>query len=94
MNERIKALQVLATVKENTPGAYGDHEWRSKLDAEKFADLIIRECINQCDLIGMSYTVLRKNTDDFVEKNRLAEGDLAATHIKNAIAATFWNTPE
>jgi hypothetical protein len=64
------------------------------VDLEAYADLIIRECVNQCDLIDAAYTKLRLGTDDFTDKNRFAEGQLAVYHVKASIAATFWSTPE
>lgn len=44
MNERIKELMTQATVEVRSHGAFGESERYSKLDPEKFAELIVREC--------------------------------------------------
>ncbi len=51
MNERIKELVKQATIEVRSHGAFGESERYTKLDPEKFAELIIRECANQCDLL-------------------------------------------
>lgn len=43
MNERIKELMTQATVEVRSHGAFGESERYSKLDPEKFAELIVRE---------------------------------------------------
>jgi uncharacterized protein (DUF2164 family) len=50
MNERIKELIKQATTIE-------EHKWGvsyDKFDKEKFAELIVRECLNQCYNRGMN----------------------------------------
>lgn len=44
MNERIKELMTQATVEVRSHGAFGESERYNKLDPEKFAELIVREC--------------------------------------------------
>ena len=48
MNERIRELRRLATLVETYTANDGSvHEGKS-VDLEKFAELIVRECIDQC----------------------------------------------
>jgi hypothetical protein len=48
MNERIKELAIQSGL--NAP--YGsDHEGLRDFDYRKFAELIVRECANHCDLL-------------------------------------------
>ena len=51
MNERIKELEKLATEVEHSHGAFGEYEKYYRLNTEKFAELIVRECANHCDLL-------------------------------------------
>jgi hypothetical protein len=44
MNERIQELLEQATVEVRGHGAFGEPERYTKLDPEKFAELIVREC--------------------------------------------------
>ena len=52
MNKKIKELRKQATIKIRSHGAFGEPESREQLDEEKFAELIIEEClsnIQNCD---------------------------------------------
>lgn len=44
MNERIKELEKLATEVEHSHGAFGEDEKYYRLNTEKFAELIVKEC--------------------------------------------------
>jgi hypothetical protein len=44
MNERIQELMKQATVEVRSHGAFGEPERYTKLDPEKFAELLIAEC--------------------------------------------------
>lgn len=46
MNERIEELKRLATEVERGHGAFGEVERTYRLNVDKFAELIIRECIS------------------------------------------------
>ncbi len=46
MNERIKELEKLATEVEHSHGAFGEYEKYYRLNPEKFAELIVRECMS------------------------------------------------
>lgn len=55
MNEKIAELKRQATIKIRSHGAFGEPESREQLDADKFAELIIRECIDICDNVQFRY---------------------------------------
>ena len=57
MNEKIKELKRQATIKIQSHGAFGEPESWAQLDADKFAELIIKECINIADNRG-AYEVI------------------------------------
>lgn len=48
MNPKIKALYDQAMEEVRSHGAFGENERYMKLNPEKFAELIINECINIC----------------------------------------------
>lgn len=50
MNERIKELMTQATVEVRSHGAFGESECYSKLDPEKFAELIVKACADAADM--------------------------------------------
>ena len=53
MNERIKGLKEQAliwAIETLDPDALNDNEWAVAID-EKFAELIVAECANHCDLL-------------------------------------------
>ena len=53
MNERIRKLLNEATkIVETTDHCSGDSESHTEVDVEKFAELIVRECINHEELLG------------------------------------------
>lgn len=56
-NERIQELIEQATTKESfyPAGCNGHHEDRYYFDKEKFAQLIVRECMNLCDTTHEMY---------------------------------------
>ena len=60
MNERIRELALQAGL--NAP--YGsDHEGLRDFDYKKFAELIVRECINEIAYIGKANEVFGDRTD-------------------------------
>jgi hypothetical protein len=52
MNERIKELADQSTVQEGSHGAFGEPTINEYVDLEKFAKLIVKECI---ELAGNHY---------------------------------------
>jgi hypothetical protein len=56
---------------------------------EEFAELVVQECLRECDHVSAQHKKHRAFTLDFNEKNILAQGETAAVMIKNAIATKF-----
>jgi len=52
MNERIRELAERATIQEGSHGAFGEPTINEYVDLEKFAELIVAECI---ELAGNHY---------------------------------------
>ena len=57
--------------------------------AEKFAELIVRECMKTCDETQAAYLKYRKESDDFQDKNIYAEGEAACDIIKYKLKKQF-----
>ena len=74
MNERIKELIAQATVEVRSHGAFGESERYSKLDPEKFAELIIRECMSVARGMRNPPNLNYKPSDRFVDELRLHFG--------------------
>ncbi len=85
MNERIKSLLAKAhlDVMENLGGMDTNHV------SEKFAELIVRECMNICDVEKADYDKCRKGAWDFDEKNIYSEGASACDTIKHKMKHRF-----
>jgi hypothetical protein len=67
MNEQIQELIKQATVEVRSHGAFGETERYTKLDPEKFAELIVQECIAQCEQVATAADAKSKSkfvTDD------------------------------
>ena len=54
-----------------------------------FAELIIQECIHLCAETEASYSLIRRMTSDFSEKNIFAEGEVAARVVATKIKQHF-----
>jgi hypothetical protein len=80
MNERIRELAERATDK-----------WLGGefFDREKFARLIVTECIEICDSKRIEYTKLCKDAASFEKKNIYAEGEISAHQIRLLIQKHF-----
>jgi hypothetical protein len=52
MNLRIQELKKQAMVEVRSHGAFGEVECYKTLDEDKFAELIVRECINKVNEVG------------------------------------------
>ena len=66
MNERIQELIVEATVKVNNPlvDSHGEivcDDWEETIDLEKFAELIVRECVSTLNEMHMWQSVNNQN---------------------------------
>lgn len=69
MNDKIKKLKRQATIKIQSHGAFGEPESRQQLDVDKFAELIIEEClsnIQNCDG-DIDYAIYKIKKDFGVE---------------------------
>jgi hypothetical protein len=85
MNQRIRELKEQAT---RTAMWIGDPD-AGELDAEKFAELIVRECMTMSDELKAQYLTSRKSTMDFDEKNIYAEGEAACDVLKYKMKKHF-----
>jgi len=85
MNERIKELAEQAGY---LPDMFGVGHWDMP-ECQKFAELIVRECINKCDAKRAEYTKLSKDADNFTDKNLWAEGEISAHRIRISIQEHF-----
>jgi hypothetical protein len=56
---------------------------------EKFAELIVRECMTMCEETQAGYFKHRKAADDFQDKNIYAEGEAACDVIKYKMKKHF-----
>jgi hypothetical protein len=56
---------------------------------EKFAELIVRECMTMCDETQSDYFKHRKASNDFTDKNIYAEGEAASDIIKYKMKKHF-----
>ena len=96
MNERIKeladhALQIVAD--EHTKGDASrlntDAYHVKELINQKFAELIVNECMAMCNETKADYLKHRKDAYNFQEKNIYAEGEAASDIIKYKIKKHF-----
>ena len=88
MNDRIKELAKQAEVK-----------WLHQEDViystmtleqfEKFAELIVAECMEMCDNVSADYLKHRKAAFDFQDKHIYAEGEAACDIIKYKMKKQF-----
>ena len=89
MNERIKELAVQADllIKKSNGDEfrYGNFDPRF----QKFAELIVKECMTICDETRADYFKHRKASDDFTDKNIYAEGEAASDMIKHKMKKHF-----
>ncbi len=85
MNERIRELA------EQAVNSISDHIDFDIPDVfkEKFAELIVVECMKTCDDLQTQYLTSRKSTTGFHEKNIYAEGEAACDIIKYKMKKQF-----
>jgi DNA-binding ferritin-like protein len=84
MNERIRELAKEAAREMNETGTYSEPKFQ-----EKFAELIVQECMTMCDNVSADYFKHRKAADDFQDKNIYAEGEAACDIIKYKMKKQF-----
>lgn len=90
MNERIQELAEQAKfMAEEDINRQISYNTELKAFAEKFAELLVRECANICDAKRAEYTKLSKDADSFKDKNLWAEGEISAHRIRISIQEHF-----
>ena len=91
MNAKIKELIEQATEQVSQPeGTYGlISDYVFKFNKEKFAELIVRECITMADELKVQYLSYRKEETDFEVKNIYAEGEAACDTLKYRMKKHF-----
>jgi hypothetical protein len=92
MNERIRSL--LERAEYQAQKQYGP-DWEVYVEPsreqilEKFAELIVEECMTMCDTVSADYLKHRKGAFDFQDKNIYAEGEAACDIIKYKMKKHF-----
>ena len=83
MNERIKEL-----AKQAVSGIQTDF-YIPDVFKEKFAELIVKDCMALCDELKVEYFNHRKGTMDFEEKHIYAEGEAACFNLRFKMKKQF-----
>jgi hypothetical protein len=89
MNERIRELAEQAGVFAGDFAGAGLYSIHNKEEVEKFAELIVKECMTMSDELKAQYLTSRKSTIDFDEKNIYAEGEAACDVLKYKMKKHF-----
>jgi hypothetical protein len=90
MNEQIRELAEQAKfMAEEDINRQISYNTELKAFAEKFAELIVQECMTMCDNVSADYFKHRKAADDFQDKNIYAEGEAACDIIKYKMKKQF-----
>lgn len=90
MNERIKLLAEQAGFFPVPDDTESDWEYRAEnARYEKFAELIVQECMSMCDEQRARYFGHRVATDDFQDKNIYAEGEAACDILRYKMKKQF-----
>jgi hypothetical protein len=101
MNEQIEKLALRAgeyvnsvyipPVRSKTPDKIwedGHVDWHTQFN-QKFAELIVEECMTMCDTVSADYLKHRKGAFDFQDKNIYAEGEAACDILKFKMKTYF-----
>ena len=88
MNERIRELAHQAR-QIGEYGNYGQIQLSPAQFEQKFAELIVEECMTMCDTVSADYLKHRKGAFDFQDKNIYAEGEAACDIIKYKMKKHF-----
>lgn len=90
MNERIKQLAKQATTIEVLSGrGFDETQYTERFSKEKFAQLIVKECIGAISEVKESFFEFRLETDDFTEKIRFFAGEDACNQSVRKIETLF-----
>ena len=88
MNERIRQLAEQARIKDHW--SMDERRYLTNyLDEQKFAELIVRECVKTCDETQAAYLKYRKESDDFQDKTMYHEGEAACYIVKYKLKKQF-----
>jgi hypothetical protein len=85
MNQRINELVAQSYITERAPSGEGYREFSK----EKFAALVVQDCVAICDELMAEYLVCRKGVMDFSDKAVYAEGETACDRVKRRIQKRF-----
>jgi len=90
MNERIRQLKHQASLwcDMNIPEKFSEDGYGSAWE-DKFAELIVRECMTICDETRKIHERLIKNALEFSDKNIYAAGASTSDRIKYGIVKHF-----
>ena len=88
MNERIEKLAEQAVLQANEVFDQKGKDY-SRIVMEKFAELIVQECMEMCDTVSADYLKHRKGAFDFQDKHIYAEGEAACDIIKYKMKKHF-----
>jgi hypothetical protein len=88
MNDRIRELIREAESTTNEGIGFEGQEYLDML-MERFAELIVKECMTMSDELKAQYLTSRKSTMDFDEKNIYAEGEAACDVLKYKMKKHF-----
>jgi hypothetical protein len=90
MNKRIRELAEKSGFFPVPDDTESDWEYRAEnARYEKFAELIVAECMSMCDERRAVYFGHRMASDDFIDKNMYAEGETACDAIRYKIKQHF-----
>lgn len=92
MNERIKLLAEQAEREVYPVTCLYKDEGAPRLNTQfeqKFAELIVQDCMTMSDELKAQYLTNRKSTMDFDEKNIYAEGEAACDILKYKMKRQF-----
>jgi hypothetical protein len=90
MNEHIKLLALQAKLMaEEDINKQISYNTELKAFADKFAELIVRECMTMSNELTAQYITRRKSTMVFAEKNIYAEGEAACDILKYKMKRHF-----
>ena len=89
MNERIKQLWEDNDTIEVCYPEQGSPVSVSATTLEKFAELIVKECIGAISEVKERFFKFRLETDDFTEKNRFCAGEDACNQSVRKIETLF-----
>jgi hypothetical protein len=86
-NKQIEDLMYHAGL--TAQGCWDEMDDYAKQAIERFAELIVKECMTMSDELKAQYLTSRKSTMDFDEKNIYAEGEAACYVLKYKMKKHF-----